>query len=181
VNRASRCLLIALLAALALPASGLAALPKPKDRSIVVPSSIGGVEVKQGLKNADRAWGRTGDCDLSGSFKSCRYASDDALKGSASIDAAARGKVTSFVIAAGRDEEGAYVFAGRLLRFRTDAGIGLGDRGAKVAKAYPDAIKAAGKTGYLIPGRGRSYMTVQTLAPGKRITAITVVDGRHQG
>jgi hypothetical protein len=136
--------------------------------------------VKQRLTDADEAWGRSGVCDLSPGFRSCSYESRDQRKGHAWIDAAVHKRVSSFGIEAGRDEEGAYVFKGRLRRFTTPEGIGLGDVGRKIPKAYPDAIKTAGKTGYLIEGRGKSYMTVQTLG-GKRITAITVVDGVHQG
>ena len=180
VNRPLTVVLAALCTALAAPATALAALPKPRDSTIAVPGSIGGVAVKQGLKDADRAWGRTGACDLSPGFKSCSYESGDPLKGRAWIDAATRKRVSSFAIEAGRDEDGGYVFAGRLLRFETEDGIGLGDKGGRVPKAYPDAIKTAGKTGYLIEGERRSYMTFQTLG-GNRITAITVFDGKHQG
>jgi len=163
-----------------LPASGFAALPKARDSRIVVPSSIGGVSMEQRLKDADKAWGRTGDCDLSPGLKSCVYESEDPLEGSARIDAAVHKRVSSVEIRAGRDEEGAYVFKGKLRKFRTAEGIGLGDLGRKVPKAYPEAIKTAGKTGYLIEGKAKSYMTLQTLG-GKRITAITIVDGFHQG
>ena len=170
----------ALVGLLLLPASGLAALPKPRDPLVVVPASIGGVELGQRLEDADRAWGRNGDCDLSPGLKSCAYASRNPRKGRAWIDAAVHKRVSSFAIVAGRDDEGNYVFEGKLRKFETPEGIGLGDMGRKIPKAYPDAIKTAGKTGYLIEGRGKSYMTVQTLG-GKRITAITIVDGVHQG
>ena len=180
MNGAATAALLAV-AGLALVAAATAAgaLPKPKDEVIEVPKSIGGVELKTRIERADRIWGRRGECDFSG-FQSCAYESRDPRRGSASIEAARRGKVSSIAIYAGRNRRDRYVFEGPLLRFETEEGIGLGDRGRKVAKAYPEAIRTAHETGYLIEGRGRSYMTFQTLDK-KHITAITLVDGRNQG
>jgi len=177
---------IRLLALLALAAPGLAAattaaaaLPKPRHERIKVPESIAGVELQMAIKRADRQWRRKGDCDFRG-FQSCAYASRSRRKGSASIEAARHGRVSSIGIFAGRDGRGRYVFTGRLPRLETREGIGLGDRGSEVPKAYPKAIGAANRTGYLVAGRGHSYMTFQTLDK-KHITAITLVDGKHQG
>jgi len=178
--RAIRSVIAVLVVALVGPAGAAAALPKPEDPTIDVPSSIGGVTVKDRLKDADRAWGRSGKCDDAPGIETCSYASDDPLKGRAAIAAAVHKRVSSVSIKAGQDDEGAYVFTGRLMRFETPEGIGLGDPGKRIRKAYPEAIKTAGGTGFLIPGAGKSYMTVQTFA-GKRITGITVVDGKHQG
>lgn len=164
---------------LAATAAGALPKPKPKDEAIEVPKSIAGVELKTGIERADRTWGRRGECDLRGS-QSCAYESRDPRRGSASIEAARRGKVSSIAVYAGKNRRDRYVFEGRLLRFETEEGIGLGDRGKEVGKAYPKAIRTAHQTGYLIEGRGRSYMTFQTLDK-KHITGITLVDGRHQG
>lgn len=180
VKRLLLALLPVLAPALLLPSTGLASLPRPDRDVIKVPESIGGVELKQRLVAADKAWGRTGDCDLSSRPKSCIYESRKEQAGVARIDAAARKRVSSFAIEAGRDDEGAYVFRGRLLRFETRQGIGLGDKGKKIRRHYPEAIPTAHHTGYIIEGKGRSYMTIQTLG-GNRITAISVVDGKHQG
>lgn len=167
--------------ALVLAATASAGLPKPKgDVLIDVPKSIGGVELTMKIKQADRAWGRRGNCDRDGRFKACSYSGRNPEAGSADIEAARRGRVSSFAIAAGRSDNGGYVFDGRLLRFETRDAIGLGDKGAKVRRAYPKAIRTANRTGYIVRGRGRSYMTFQTLDK-KHITAITVVDGRNQG
>ena len=83
MNRGHRYLLAAIVGLLLLPASGFAALPKPRDSRIVVPASIGGVELGQRLKDADKAWGGNGDCDLSPGLKSCAYASEDPREGRA--------------------------------------------------------------------------------------------------
>ena len=66
------------------------------------------------------------------------------------------------------------------MRIEAKRNVGLGARGKKVPKAYPDAIRTANRTGYIVEGKGRSYMTFQTL-DGEHITGITLVDGRHQG
>ena len=166
--------------ALALAPAAGAGLPKPKDTAkIDVPDSIAGVVLKKKIKLANKAWGRRGDCDFKG-FQSCVYESRNPRAGEATIEAARRGNVSSFGIYAGRDPDDEYVFKGKLLRFETREGIGLGSKGSRVPKAYPKAIKTANGTGYLVPTDGHPYMTFQTLG-GKRITAITVVDGKHQG
>jgi hypothetical protein len=168
------------LAALALAPAASAGLPKPRDTArIVVPESIAGVVLKKKIKTANKAWGRRGDCDFKG-FQSCVYESGKRRAGRAVVEAARRGRVSSFAIYAGRNGKDGYVFKGKLLRFETKEGIGLGSKGSRVRRAYPKAIKTANKTGYIVEGEGRSYMTFQTLG-GNRITAITVVDGEHQG
>jgi hypothetical protein len=172
--------LAAALIALALAPAAGAGLPKPKDtKRIDVPESIAGVVLKKKIKQANKAWGRRGDCDFRG-FQSCVYEGRNPRAGRALIEAARRGNVSSFGIYAGRDSSDEYVFKGKLLRFETKQGIGLGSKGSRVRKAYPKAIATANGTGYLVAGDKHSYMTFQTLG-GKRITAITVVDGKHQG
>ena len=173
-------------AGLAIAAVGLmsastasAGLPKPKDtKRIDVPESIAGVELGMKIKRADRSWGNRGNCDFKGR-QDCRYVGRNPRAGSAVIEAAKRGKVSSFGIFAGLDGDH-YTFRGKLLRFHAKRGIGLGDKGAKVRRAFPKAIRTANDTGWIVEGKGRSYMTFQTLG-GKRITGITVVDGDEQG
>lgn len=180
MKKTSLTLISVLALSLLVPAAGLASLPKPKHRLIEVPSSIGGVELKQRIKRADRAWHRTGDCDFKSRFQSCLYEGKNPRTGRATIDAAVRGKVSGFTIEAGLTGRNHFAFKTRLRRFQTKEGIGLGDRGKKVPKAYPRAIKTAMGTGYIVEGKGKSYMTFQTLDK-EHITAITVVDGKHQG
>ncbi len=176
---ATAALAAALAALLLAPAAG-AGLPKPKaTKRIDVPESVAGVVLKKKIKQANKAWGRRGDCDFRG-FQSCVYEGANPRAGKALIEAARQGNVSSFGIYAGRDPDDEYVFKGKLLRFQTKEGIGLGSKGSKVRRAYPKAIKTANGTGYIVAGNGHAYMTFQTLG-GKRITAITVVDGKHQG
>jgi hypothetical protein len=166
--------------ALILAASASAALPKPRHtKKIDVPESIAGVGLKMKIGDADKEWGRKGDCDLKG-FSTCVYEARNPSSGRASIEAARRSNVSSIGIFAGRDKDDRWVFKGKLLRIQAKRGIGLGAPGRKVPKAYPDAIRTANRTGYIVEGRGRSYMAFQTL-DGKHVTGITLVDGRHQG
>jgi hypothetical protein len=166
--------------ALLLAASASAALPKPRHtKKIDVPESIAGVGLKMKIEDADKEWGRRGDCDLKG-FSTRVYEGRNPRSGSASIEAARRGNVSSIGIFAGRNKNDRWVFKGKLMRIEAKRNIGLGARGKKVPKAYPDAIRTANRTGYIVEGKGRSYMTFQTL-DGKHITGITLVDGRHQG
>jgi hypothetical protein len=165
---------------LLLAASASAALPKPRHtKKIDVPRSIAGVGLKMKIEDADKEWGRKGDCDLKG-FSTCVYEARNPRSGSASIEAARRGNVSSIGIFAGRNKNDRWVFKGKLTRIEAKRGIGLGARARKVPKAYPEAIRTANRTGYIVEGRGRSYMTFQTL-DGKHVTGITLVDGRHQG
>ena len=168
-----------LLLALALPAAASAGpLPDPETIQIKVPKSIGGVELGQTLKAADKAWGKTGDCQGDKSFGSCAYGDFSGKKGSASIEAN-DGEVTSFGIFTNFDEHGRPIFKGSLLEFQTKEGIGLGSPASDVKKAYPKAEKLKGQ-GYLVNGKGKSYM-VFTVLGGKKVSSIGVADGKHQG
>ena len=51
--------------------------------------------------------------------------------------------------------------------------------GGNLCGAYT-CVRTANKTGYIVEGKGRSYMTFQTF-DDKRITGITLVDGKHHG
>jgi hypothetical protein len=175
--------LIAAAAALLLVATAHAGLPKPKHGDeIDVPRSIAGVELGMRINEADREWGRKGDCRRVPERKrirTCVYEGRNERAGSAAIEAARRREVSSVAIYAAL-ERGEYVFKGRLTRFETDDGIGLGSRRSDVRKAYPRALRAANKTGFIVEGPGRSYMTFQTL-DRKRVTGITLLDGDSQG
>jgi hypothetical protein len=171
------------LAALLLAATASAGLPKPQHgHEIDVPRSIAGVELGMKIDKADREWGRRGDCGRVRERKrirACVYEGRNERAGRAVIEAARRREVSSVAILAAL-ERGEYVFKGRLTRFETDDGIGLGSRRSDVRKAYPRALRAANKTGFIVEGPGRSYMTFQTL-DRKRVTGITLVDGDSQG
>ncbi|HET6830934.1 MAG TPA: hypothetical protein VFH44_06230 [Solirubrobacterales bacterium] len=175
--------LIAAATVLLLVATAYAGLPRPKHTGeIEVPRSIAGVELGMRINKADREWGRKGDCGRvreRRGIRACVYEGRNPRAGFATIESARRRKVSSVAIQAGL-HRGEYVFKGRLLRIETSEGIGLGSRRARIRKAYPRATPTANKTGYIVDGRGRSYMTFQTL-DREQVTGITLVDGDHQG
>jgi hypothetical protein len=183
MSKLTAILIATAIAALLVAAAASAGLPRPKrSNEIDVVRSIGGVELGMRLKRADREWGRTGDCgrirERKG-IRACAYESRNPGAGSAAIEAARRSAVSSVGIYAGLDGK-RYTFKGRLRRLRTEDGIRLGSPRADVRKAYPTALRAANKTGFLVEGPGRTYMSFQTL-DRKRVTGITLVDGTSQG
>ncbi|KAA0273117.1 MAG: hypothetical protein EDQ89_05890 [Acidobacteria bacterium] len=175
--------LIAATSALLLAATAYAGLPRPRHTDeIDVPRSIAGVELGMSLKRADREWGRAGDCGRARErrgIRACVYEGRNPRAGAATIESARRRKVSSIAIRAGL-HRGEYVFRGRLLRLATRERIGLGSSRADVRKAYPRALPTANRTGFIVAGPGRSYLTFQTLDRW-RVTGIALVDGEHQG
>ena len=165
------------LVALALPAAGQAALPKAKNTRIVVPKSIGGIELGLKFNKAKKKWG-SGDCSGNpDDFGSCSYTSNDIAEGSASFSSV-KGKVATVAINAGLNPKNEYVISGPLAKLETKEGIGLRDKVSKFKRAYPKAKKLG--AGYTVNGKGKSYMYV-TAIDGKRINGFTLYDGRQGG
>ncbi|MBK5110206.1 MAG: hypothetical protein JJE10_02430 [Thermoleophilia bacterium] len=163
-------------ASLALPATSFAGLPQPKNAMIKVPKKLGGVKTGMKIKDANKAWGKRGDCNFKGSFRQCSYQSKNLEKGSAVIASNKKsGRVSEASIYAGL-KGGNYNFKGPLMRFETKQGLGLGDKGSKIRKLYPKAKSYGNNTGYYVRGKGKTRMTLET-ADGKRITAIRITDG----
>jgi hypothetical protein len=69
-----RTVLPVLVLSMIVPATASAAggLPNPDTIQIKVPKSIGGVTLGQSLNAADKAWGKTGDCQGDKTFGSCQ-------------------------------------------------------------------------------------------------------------
>jgi hypothetical protein len=165
-----------LVLSLALPAAGYAGLPKPKNVLIKVPSKLGGVKLGMKMKDADKAWGKTGTCNFKPPFALCNYQGKASAAGSASIEGAnKKAKVSAASIHAGF-KDGKYKFKGALTRFETKEGLGLGDKISKLKKKYPKAKKFKGGGGYYVPGKGKSQMNF-LYADGKHITTISLIDG----
>jgi hypothetical protein len=162
---------------LALPAIGLAGLPEPSNTTIKPPATIGGVKLGMKLKKADKAWGKTGDCQIDHGVGSCFYKTKSAEDGTADISSDQKGKVFAASIDAGLTEKGKWVFGGPTSVFETPEGIGLGDKGSKVKKAYPNAKKVA-DGGYVIAGKGKGSFTFVT-GDGKHITSIYMAAGEQ--
>ena len=161
---------------LTLPAIGLAGLPEPENPTINVPDQIGGVKLGMKLKKADKAWGKTGDCDIDHGVGTCFYMDKKSPEdGTANFSSDEKGKVFSAAISAGMNDKSKYVFGGPLAAFETSEGIGLGDKGSKVKKAYPEAKKVE-NMGYVIKGKGKGTFTFAT-NDGKHITNIYMAAG----
>lgn len=159
---------------LVLPGSGIAKPPKPDNALIKVPKKLGGVTLGMKLKDADRRWGKRGDCDLHGPLQACVYAGRRPDVGGAVLEARnSRGKVTNASIFAGVKPSGKFSFKGPLMKFATKEGIGLGSKASKLTKKYKQAQELEGGDGYYVPGRGDSRMTF-LLGDGKHITTISL-------
>ena len=143
----------------------------------MVPKTLGGVGFGMKISKADKAWGGKGDCDSSGGSANCTYLTKKSEDGNASISGFEKGKVFSAGINAGFNDKGKYVFDGPLMVFQTSEGIGLGDKGSKVKKAYPKAKKFSNQ-GYTVYGKGDSFMTFIT-GDGKHITGINMANGEQ--
>jgi hypothetical protein len=176
VKKLTAALVPAAIVCLAAPATGLAGLPNPHDPTIKVPRSIGGVHVGMKIKDADKAWGSNGKCIGNHGASNCDYYKRKApKKGTANIYTFEKNEVFGVSIDAFYNGH-RYVFKGPLLDFKTPEGIGLGDRGKKVKKAYPKAKSFGHGLGYRIDGPGKSFMVFST-SQGKRITDISLYAG----
>ena len=178
ITRALAAAFAATLASLALAAPAGAKLPEPQNGLIKPVKSLGGVDFGYTLKQADRAWGKTGDCE---EFF-CQYMKgDDFSKGYASISSAddTNGKVVDVSISAATNGKGEPVATGPMAEFETKGGVGLGDKGSKVKKEFKNA-KLIDESVYVIDGKGKSFMSF-VLGSNGRISSINLGDGKHQG
>jgi len=146
--------LVTLAVSLTIPAGALAHsnLPEPDSYKIKVPTSIGGVELGQTLKAADKAWGGVGSCGSIG----CQYGHLYADTGDATITR--DGGVTDAAIYG--DAVKGHEYRGSLSRFKTNRKIKLGSSEKAVKKAYPNAKSDGDKyfPRLIIKGKGKSFM-----------------------
>jgi hypothetical protein len=143
--------LAALAVLLTLPATAAAApLPDPETHLIVVPTSIGGVEIGQSLHNAAGQWGHRSICNR----RLCEYGRPHGPRGYASIQAGRKGVEYVWIDAV--YQHGHADFAGPLMKFETASGIGLRSSIAKLKRAYPQAYRA--EAGWRVDGPDGSYM-----------------------
>jgi hypothetical protein len=165
--------------ALVLPAIVLGALPNPSDPTIKPPHEIGGVRLGMSVKDADKAWGKTGDCNFNeDTFQTCSYVSTR-TKGSAMITGSTKAGVEVVSIQAGYDDEGFRSYKGPLLKFKTSGGIGLGDKLSRIPKAYPSAAPI--QNGWAFGGgKFKNGMYFNASDPDdKRISSILLSNGQQ--
>ena len=132
--------------------------PKAKSKTIVVNRSIGGVKIGAPLKSVRKHWGKSKGCGNKLTYTCSYYGS--AGQGNAVI-VHLGGKVKSIRIRLSIDAAGQPVFAGPLLKFKTNKGIGLGSTVAEVRAAYPSAYNtAADVLTFGAPGKVRTYFAI---------------------
>jgi hypothetical protein len=141
----------ALLLSTLIPAAASAApLPDPETNLIVVPTSIGGVELGQSVHHAAGEWGHRSVCHRGW----CQYGRAYGARGYAYIEG--RGEGVEYVGINAGVRDGRPVFGGPLMKFETASGIGLRSPIAKVRRAYPQAYRA--EAGWRVDGPDGSYM-----------------------
>jgi hypothetical protein len=167
---------LATVAALLAPAAALGALPSPSSHRIVLGKSIGGATLGRSFASARRAWGHGADCTKQRRIRACVY-DGGTTAGIATIQAFDN-KVSELDLSAGITSTGARVTKGKIARFKTSRGIGIGSRRAALVRAYPKLRKA---TSHLYTRHGPGKVVTSFELDRGRVVAITIADGRHQG
>lgn len=168
-------LVAAALVALCAAPSAQAALPKFKDKTIVVGKSIGGVKLGAPAAAAKKAWGATGGlCD---EF-SCLYrvkGDSNGTSGEGTIAFQNKTKVTRVSLKSAVAAKGGHTFKAPFTTPTTSKGIGLGATAAKVKKAYPKAKAPYSSANFLtIAGAGGIQTTFTYDTATKRVFEIVI-------
>lgn len=150
-----RALLVLTLAlALLVPAAAaLAALPKPADPTVVVPTSIAGMKLGMSEAKAKSTWGASrATC----SETRCYWGVVGSTQGYAYIEFFEH-KVQGINVYAGRGDEGALLTtaAKPILAMTAKNGVGVGSKLSKVKAAYPKGVQSGE------PGDLTFYWTVK--------------------
>lgn len=177
---------LATLAALALPATAAAGLPKASDLLIVPSKSIGGVALGAKPSAVTKAWGKNKECEYQCHYEGAPPANGTAGFGNVLLESKTGKppfKVWQISIALPSKLVGTQsrpVFDSPLTSFRTSKGIGLGSKESELKAAYHGLKKVPTGGGYVffeLPGPGEKT-TLFVLQSGHRITSITVESHR---
>lgn len=162
------CLALAVTLLLA-PAAG-AALPKPKNKTIVPGKSIGGISTKSKVSKAKKLWGnKAGECSKSSGFTTCTYIGNDPTQGQGNFTG--KRKIAYVGISAGYDgSTGKTVVKGKLKKFKTKEGIGLGSKLSTVSKKLKG--KKVGDYGFQVKGSKKSIMFFSADDRGKIVSIV---------
>jgi hypothetical protein len=149
-----------------------AALPKFKDKTIVVGKSIGGVKLGAPAAAAKKSWGATGGlCDAF----SCLYrvkGDTNGTSGEGTIAFQDKTKVTRVSLKSAVAARGGHTFKPPFTTPVTSKGIGLGATAAKVKKAYPKTQESGN---YLtLSGAGGIQTTFTYDTATKRVFEIVI-------
>jgi hypothetical protein len=160
-------------------------LPTPREKEIVVPTTIAGLKPGMKLAAARNSWGATrGTCNdnPTGAFVTCQYGAQSGPTGSATYGTGPTDKLGGISIYGGYvDDNTTFPYTGpiaaSLKGMKTEEGIGLGSPIAQVAAAYPKAKKiGGGKTphiSYEIAGK-TTTMTFSAATKTKKIGQIRI-------
>ena len=165
-------LVAAVLSALGAAPAAQAALPKFKDKTIVIGKSIGGVKLGAPAAAAKKAWGATGGlCD---EF-SCLYrvkGDTNGTSGEGTIAFQNKTKVTRVSLKSAIAATSGHTFKAPFTTPKTSKGIGLGSTAAKVKKAYPKTKESGNFLS--IAGKGGVETTLTYDSATKRVFEIVI-------
>lgn len=173
MSAARLALVSAVLVALGAAPAAQAALPKFKDKTIVIGKSIGGVKLGASAAAAKKAWGGAagGLCD---DF-SCLYrvkGDTNGTSGEGTLAFQNKTKVTRVSLKSAIAAKGGHTFKAPFTAPKTSKGIGLGSTAAKVKKAYPKT-KESGNF-LTIAGTGGITTTLTYDTATKRVFEIVI-------
>ena len=123
-------------AALLVPATASAQLPKPKSTTVVPGKTIGGVGPGMSVKRALKIWGAGSACTEATVRTRCTW-TGAGKQGSAYFEVGPTGKVVLVAIQGGQKADGTPVYTGPLLHWKTRKKIRLGQSTGVLVKAYP--------------------------------------------
>jgi len=167
--------LLALVLALLLPAAvALAALPKPADPKVVVPSSIAGIGVGMPEAKAKAAWGASrATC----SETRCYWGVTGSPQGYAYVEFFEH-KVLGVAVYAGRGKESALLTtaAKPIMAMKAKNGVGIGSKFSQVKAAYPKGVQSGdnGDFTYYWTVKGKSKVTFSFIFDGKSGRVVTL-------
>ena len=134
-------LTVAVLAASA--TASFAGLPRVKNPVIKVPASLAGVKLGMAQDQAMKKWGGTGNCKKTGvqnAYTVCEFYNGNPRLGRAAFGMVPGGGVyTAQISGTPNGETFDRVTDGPLLKYKTEEGLGLGDKLSKFERLYPTA------------------------------------------
>lgn len=163
-------------------------LPKPKDSTIVVPTSIAGLRAGMSQAKGIAAWGTgKGECSDYGTapylHTDCNYGDfNSAVTGSAVVRYF-KGRLASVEVNSARVGTGDPNFkaGSALLKMKTSTGFGIGAKYASVKKAYPkgklEGTPSDERFIYKVKGKGKAYFTFTFWGKNQKAFILSLSDG----
>lgn len=126
--------------------ASFAGLPSVKNPVIKVPGSIAGVKLGMAQDQATKKWGSSGKCIKTGAqnaYTDCEYrkARNPGLGRAIFGIVPGGGVYTAQISGTPTGETFGRITAGPLLKYKTEEGLGLGDKLSKFLRLYPSATQ----------------------------------------